>query len=161
MPKLPARQSKQSKLLQELQSQSILYSQKATLLSKLLEQAEQFLRQMPGKIAIRTESSNSSYDLGFAKEGGIWRLELWRFEDDGMNSKIIPVTQANILQKATAATLLPELYERLKSTFTQGQAEIDRGLESLKDLPFLDFDEFTATDEDAIKKEGADDGIPF
>lgn len=155
MPKVPSRQSK---VLEELEEQSRLYSQKATLLSNLLEQAEQFLREMPGKVAIQTGLPHRDFDLAFIKMGGDWRLVFVEYE--GETPKLVPVVQATILQKAEAAKLLPELYGLLVDKLTEGQAEIDRGLESLKDLPFLDLGEHAHLIEKTPAKGDVDD-IPF
>jgi len=156
---MPARQSKQAQVLKELQEQSRLYARKATLLSNLLEQAEHFLSEMPGKVAINTQSDYENYELSFLKTARSWRLML-EFREDG-ELKSVPVTQASILQKAEAAKRLPELYRLLQVRLTDGQAEIDRGLQSLQELPFLDLEDADHSNESDVVEEGAVDDIPF
>lgn len=155
---MPRVSSPQSKVLDELNKQSQVYSEKATLLSNLLEQAEQFFREMPGKVAIQTYREHCDQELGFVKMGGEWRLVLIEFEEG--KPKLVPVTQSTILQKALAATLLPDLYQQLIEKLCEGQSEIDRGLQQLKELPFLDVSGYEHLIEQEMKKGDSND-IPF
>jgi hypothetical protein len=160
VPKASSEQSIQAQVLEQLKEQSRLYSQKATLLSNMLEQAEQFLRQMPGKVPVQTQTDHSECELAFAKTGGDWRLVLIEFVN-GSEAKGNTVTQGTILQKAEAARLLPELYQLLISKLTDGQEAIESGLRSLKELPFLDFSAYESLVPDSVNKKESSDEIPF
>jgi len=131
-------EGKSARIIDGLREQSRSYAEKATRLSNLLEQAENFFCEMPGKTEVRTSSPDDEYVLSFCKTHQGWRLFL-ESRDDSQNETAI-VTQANIRKKAEAAKRLPELYKQLQSHIADLHAVMDRGLESIKGLPFLDFE---------------------
>jgi len=156
---MSGRQSKQSEILHELTEQSGSYAQKATLLSGLLLQAEAFLNEMPGKVVISTETSQDGISLSFVKRANGWCLILGYIYDGEL--KEVRATQAGIRMKAEAAKLLPELYRLLLLDLNEVQSEIDRGLESLKTLPFLDCEEAGQGEDCSAVEEVEPDDIPF
>ena len=108
-----------------------LYAAKSTQLSNQLEQAEQFLEQMPGKMQISVTGSSKWDVLEFCRKGEGWGL-YYGVEEDGSW-----VTEAPVQVKAAAAKLLPELVERLITTQADKLSEVEIGLDALSGLPFL------------------------
>jgi hypothetical protein len=153
--------SARHEILETLQASSREYARKATQLSNLLVDAEQFVREMPGKIEVHTEVERGEACLSFEKSKNDWALIL-RLE--GYDERPVRVSQANIQQKAEAAKQLPALYGLLLHHFSSMQIQVDRGLDALKELPFLDFDatqEIRDTDSANDVMEGDSDEIPF
>ena len=89
------------RIYDQLQRESDAYAKKSTQLSNLLLEAEHFLQELSGKIAVEVNIGHGN--LGFFKHGGVWRL----YYD------IQPVTEADVKVKANAARTLPKLFEQL------------------------------------------------
>ncbi len=120
------------KMLRELERKANEYASKATQLSTMLEQAEQFLQEMPGKIKIEVSEDNSPYTLEFFRhQTDGWRL--WY----GVDQEGSFVTDASVTEKAAAAKLLPELVNQLVSLQTQRLSQVEDALEALNTIPFL------------------------
>jgi len=123
------------KVLREMENNAELYAKKATELSDMLERAEAFLREMPGKVDIIVVGDGGpDWDkLEFTRnQSDGWRL--WYGPDD---EKGAWVTEASVEIKASAAKLLPLLVQRLMDTQTSKLSEVECGLEALSQVPFL------------------------
>jgi hypothetical protein len=150
---MPARQSKSSKVEDQLKQEAALFARKATQLSNLLHQSETFLESLPGKMEVVTQEDSEDYQLQFVKQRGGWLLLLAYNDGDG-DWQDVPVTYGNLSQKIEAAKRLPELYKRLLDEISSSRTEIESSLKGLKELPFLDFE---AADEEAPNvEEGSD-----
>ncbi len=165
---MPNQQSGESRILDELRGKSIVYMEKSTRLSHALEQAEDFLNELPSKVSIGTEvEQDTQYRLWLQRAGkDSWCLMLDDYEapDKHRSNR---VTHTNVFYKAKAAELLPELYGLLIDHFEHLQNQIDKGLAKLKELPFLDLSDIDTSavefrdDEASIKEGPSDDEIPF
>ncbi|QDT76014.1 hypothetical protein [Lacipirellula limnantheis] len=120
-----------------LREQSQRFSEKATLLSDLLIQAEDFLAAMPGKIEVSTDAQHDEYQLSLDRVGKLWKLHIrhWGGED----KSLVEVVRAPISLKAEAAKRLPELFDRLVEHIYSKNERVDEALKSLATLSFLDF----------------------
>lgn len=156
-------------LLEDLSAKSAEYARKATQLSNLLVQAEDFLQAMPGKREVATDRIDS-FQLRFEKTNKGWRLVISKSSPDGIGPGVF-VTESGLILKAEAATRLPELYKSIVVQFDSALALVDQGLEALRELPFLDADNacdelqpslFSEADPEPERTGGfPDDEIPF
>lgn len=125
-------------MLETLRERSALFSERATLLSNLLIQAEEFFNEMPGKIEVETEiREDDDVRLSLARVGKGWKLLLEHWE--GTDSTSYEVIKAPIGIKAEAAKRLPELFRALMNHIGRQQDTVDDALQALTELPFLDF----------------------
>lgn len=127
------------RILMDLREKSTEYALKATQLSNLLQQAEEFLREMPGKVEVATPIDQLGHSLALERRGKEWSLVLLRWHDDEINESNI-VTRSSIAVKANAARLLPSLYLILVDHVEAAHEDVAIALASLGDLPFLDFE---------------------
>ncbi len=119
------------KLLRELEEKARLYAQKSTKMSNQLEEAEQFLQAMPGKMLIAVVGNRHWDKLEFCRKSDEWRLFY------GTEAEGAWVTEASVDIKAKAARLLPELVIKLLKTQTENLTAVEKGLEALSAIPFL------------------------
>ena len=122
---------KQKKVLREMEQKAKLYAAKSTQLSNQLEEAEQFLQQMPGKMQLTVMGNRPEDVLEFCRVSDEWRLYYGVGEDGAW------VTESTVQIKAAAARLLPFLVKKLMATQTDNLAKVETGLEALSGLPFL------------------------
>jgi len=117
------------KMLRVLKHNATEYAEKATRLSNLLDEAETFFQEMPGKMEVAVDQGNRRLKL--ERWNSDWRL---LYSED---QRVDLVTEATVDVKAMAAQLLPELVDRLASTVSQRLIDVDAGLEALRRVPFL------------------------
>lgn len=125
---MPNQQSE--KMLRELNRKAKEFAEKSTRLSNQLEEAEAFLQEMPGKLEVSVGEGWGQLSFSRCQSG--WRL-WYGSEQDGEL-----VTEASVETKAHAASLLPELVNRLFAVVSERLEQVDAGLTALKDVPFLD-----------------------
>lgn len=150
-------------VLNELQQKSSDYARWATTLSNLLAQAEAFFEDMPGKV--ETSVDRPPFRLSLERMGKSWGLYITEWEGGNDTSDMVRVATAPIRLKSQAAQMLPDLYNELIRHFDNSHDMLIKGLESLRSLPFLDFEvaEKGALAEDDYFPEGGfpNDEIPF
>jgi len=112
-----------------MQQKSEGYAEKTTRLSNRLEAAEQFLKQLPGKLEVSVWGGSNCLSFTRCEDG--WCL-WYSAEPDGQR-----VTEAPVSVKAIAAQLLPELVDTLFARISDQTAQVDAGLEALDTIEFL------------------------
>lgn len=125
-------------LLSDVNRKAEQYASKASQLSDLLEEAETFLQEMPGKI--QTEAQGECGALAFRKGPAAWRL-YWRegcdYFDESSGEDWVLVTDASVVVKSLAAQVLPMLVERIFTTQEERLEEVEKALQCLATVPFL------------------------
>ena len=119
--------------LRELQCKSDAFAAKATRLSKVIENIDDFLQQLPGKVEVSVPGEKHSI-LEFSKHSHGWVL-WYGNERDGYN-----LTAAPVEIKAEAAKFLPKLIEVLVAKINDRLSTVDAGLKSLEGIPYLDIE---------------------
>jgi hypothetical protein len=121
-------------MLKTLEDQSAEYAQKASRLSDLLELAECFLQEMPGKVAAEFgDRTHLSGKIMFIRCQDEWRLV---FESQELQEDEF-VCESTVQVKARAAILLPELMRLIFDTRSSRLQMVEQALEGLEKLPFL------------------------
>lgn len=118
-------------ILRELRQKSEQFSAKSSRLSDSLSRAEEFLRDIPGKIQISVGDGEDTLGFFRADRAGGWRL-WYGGEEYGQL-----VAQAPIEVKAKAAVLLPQLIREMLAAITTNLQDVEAGLEALDNSPFL------------------------
>ena len=122
-----------AEILLEMRQKSDRYAEKSTRLSELLERAECFLNELPGKVEITIADTKGF--LHFKRCQGAWQLQ---YEADNTSfNNTFNVTEAPVHIKAAAAKLLPELIDTLLQVISERVSEVDAGLEALDTIEFL------------------------
>ena len=135
MPKIPAQKVPSQMKLRELSELSSEYAEKATRISDLVEEAEQFLCSMPGKVEARVEDGD--YVLRFDRSHNKkWGLKL-DVPDEHGDPYTLVVTESAIDVKATAVGMFPTLFDELLDTMRSRLKIVKAGLESESELEAL------------------------
>lgn len=118
-------------ILRELRQKSVQFSEKSSRLSDSLSNAEEFLREIPGKIQISVGDGEDILTFLRTDRAGGWRLWYGGAEFGQW------VLQSPIEIKAKAAVLLPQLLRELLAAITTNLQDVEAGLEALNNSPFL------------------------
>jgi hypothetical protein len=124
-----------------LHSTSRDFKHNATILSLAIEQADDYLRELPGKIEVVVDLDETC-KLALTKFKGDWHL--WVLHHGNGSIEFQLARQATVEQKVEIAKLLPILYQKLLEGLSNRKTSLSEGIDELRKLPFLDFEELAA-----------------
>lgn len=153
---MPEERDAQSEMLRGMEELSTRFAYQSTLLSELLYQAEEFLGSLPGRVEVATDWTDDGTRLVFKKVRNSWALvyECRDEEADGV-TKEYAVQKLPVSGKAIAALRLPALYAQLQSVLRTRLSVVEKAVEALGGIDFLDFDLARG----AVEQDGLTDGI--
>lgn len=112
------------------------FSDKATLLSKALDEAQSVLQSLPGKVEVRIPTDVNDLQLSFSRYHSQWYLYI--LTTNGNTTEYQQVGQSPVEHKIIAARFLPDLYQALCDNLARNEDAIEEGLAKLSTLAFLD-----------------------
>jgi hypothetical protein len=133
VPTPPSKPSLQS-LVESVEASSTTLGEKATALSKVIENVDARLRKMSGKLEVVIETERVR--LSFERNQRGWGL--WLLDDDSCYDNGERVTEeltaVSVARKARAFPLLPRLLLELDKLHRQQVMEIDKAFKSLDEM---------------------------
>ena len=119
-------------ILRKAYPKAELFASKSTQLSNLLDEIEQSLQDLPGKIHIDVSDENVIGELSLIKRGRKWQL---RYTD---HDNVWWVAESSVAIKASAAQLVPKLLLELTQQQADELEQVEKGLQSLGTIQYLD-----------------------
>src|SRR5689334_22950676 len=119
---MPDEHSDGADVVDQLRRKSQLYSVAATMLSGLLEEAEAFFQDLPGKVEIVV--SETQFRLSLERQNKVWFFIIASLDQQSNEWSRHRVTTASLPLKAKAAQMLPKLYQRFVDHFDSTQESL-------------------------------------
>ena len=107
-------------------------SRYADTVTKKLREVETQLARAPFRTAHELPYLDRHWTIGFGRHGSHWRLLYWRKDWNSPNGKEQPLDSVDIVARATAALMLPDLIQNMRQSFESQKTQLELAIRSLE-----------------------------